>query len=149
MKKILFFTSESLVDPKRGTPIRIYNFIKQIAKQHKLWVSAPAVGPELAVKLVTYPVGNSWYQARQLARVVRSEKIDIVMTATEINILVPIIVKWLTGVKIVMDYHGLYAEELYYNHLINWPKKILLNLRPRLLLRCYDLVYVCSHKIKK
>jgi glycosyltransferase involved in cell wall biosynthesis len=51
-------------------------------------------------------------------------------------------------VKIVMDYHGLYAEELYYHRLISWPKKKLLELRTNFLLRFYDCIFVCSIKIK-
>lgn len=144
MKKILFFTSSPLADPKRGTPIRMFNFLRQMSKNHELWVAAPSIDDRLSVKTVEYPIGNRWRQARSLAEIVRAEKIDLVMTATEIDLLPPVLVKWLTGVKIAIDLHGLYAEESYAQQLTGYWWSRMIQLYVTTLLRFYDLIFVVS-----
>jgi glycosyltransferase involved in cell wall biosynthesis len=147
MKKILFFTSESCDNPKRGTPIRIYNFIEQLSQSNEVIVVAPNIDARLRVTRTDWPGIGPWRQAKALARLVKSERIDLVITATEINIIVPVLARWLTGVRLAIDLHGLYAEELYYQGLIGRFKKNLIDKFVKFFLKLYDLVFVCSPKL--
>lgn len=148
MKKILFITSESLVDPKRGTPIRIYNFIHQISKAHDLFVAAPAVDERVSGRKVAYAPCRGWRRIKHYVDFIKREQIEVVMTATEINLVLPVLIKLFTGVKIAVDLHGLYGEELYYEKIIGRTKKFLLESRTRFFIRFYDLVIVCSTQNK-
>ncbi|MEK7504957.1 MAG: glycosyltransferase family 4 protein [Patescibacteria group bacterium] len=149
MKTILFIANESLCNLKKGTPIRVYNFIKEISRKHNLVLSAPDRNDKLDVKFYEYPPGNYISKLFYFVRIIRENKIDTIMTATEIGIALPVALKILTGSKIVIDLHGLYAEEMYYDKLIGWPRKVLIEQFTRFCLRFYDLVFTCTEKHKE
>lgn len=135
MKKILFITSALLDDPKRGTPIRIRNFIKQIEKENNV---------------VIYHVShekNFWSQIFQLRRVIKKNRPDMAMTATDVDIDFPFWLKILTGVKIAIDLHGLNSAEMYFHgHMGKW-KSWLLQQKINFQIRFFDLVFVVSPKL--
>ncbi len=147
MKKILFITSESLQDPKRGTPIRILNFIKQLQKAHEVVVSSPAIDQGFSDKYRAYPSGSVWSKISYFKKIITSEKIEIVLTATDIDIGLPVWLKFFAGVKIGMDLHGLYAAEMYFQGHMGCLKSRLLQLKINFLIRFYDLVFVVSPKL--
>jgi glycosyltransferase involved in cell wall biosynthesis len=149
MKHILFVSNVRLKDPIRGTPLRIYNFLNQIQKEHILWICAAEVPGFFQDFFIPYPTQFS--RIRKLIffkKIIKEKRIDIVLTATESNIRLPILLKWLTGVKIVIDIHGLRAEELYFEGEINKLKKLLLDLLIKFYLYCYDHIFVVSEKLK-
>lgn len=147
MKNILFITNTSLAQAKRGTPLRIISVAKQIAKEHQLWVVAKAVPTDLNLPFIAYPQTNFFSKFWIFYKLIKQNKIDTVFANTDMEIILPVFLKIATGVKIVMDIHGLYAEEMYYEKLISRPKKYLIDLVIRFFLLFYDLIFVCSHKL--
>lgn len=145
--KILFITSESVSDPKRGTPIRIFNFLKQIALGHSLWLSSNDKPGTLDFKRIEYPKGF-WKRIAYYRKVIEKEKIDIVMTATDIGLFEPIVLKLLSKVKIAVDLHGLYAMEMYEQGHMGKIKSFLLQKKINFQLRFYDLIFTVSEKLK-
>ena len=135
MKKILFITSASLDDPKRGTPIRIRNIIDQMRKQH-----------EVVIRHADHS-NNFWSQIFDLRKEVENLKPDIVMTATDVDIDWPFWLKLLTGVKIAIDLHGLNSAEMYFHGHIGQWKSWLLQRKINFQIRFFDLVFVVSPKL--
>ncbi len=146
-KKILFITSGSLQDPKRGTPIRIYNFIQQMQKEHQVIVSAPAVDAGFTNQFLPYPTGSFWSQVNYFRKALKKYQPDLVMTATDIDIDLPFWLKFLTGVKIAIDLHGLVAAEMYFQDQMSGWKSWLLQQKINFVIRWYDLVFAVSGKL--
>ena len=93
MKKILYITKEPLDNPRRGTPIRIYNIVKQISKEHKVIVSSPSIGESLIVEFYKYPEGNLIKKLNYFSNLIKKHQIEIVMTSTDIEIIIPFFLK--------------------------------------------------------
>lgn len=148
MKKILFLSDINLENPNRGTPIRIYHFLKEISKEHDLRISVRKVPKDLENICIIYPTGTVWNRIWYFRQPIKKESIDLVFTATESNIRLPIILKALTGVKIVIDLHGIMPEELYFKNQIGYFKKELLLLLNKFYLSFYDLIFTVSIKLR-
>ena len=114
MKNILFVTDITLKNPIRGTPLRICNVLKQITKQHNVIVCAKDFDEHTDFEFITYPTSSNFQKLLFFIRIVKRNDIDIVLTSTEIGLKLPILLKLLTGVKIAVELHGLYYEELFY-----------------------------------
>jgi glycosyltransferase involved in cell wall biosynthesis len=148
MKTILFITSGSLRDSKRGTPIRIYNFIKQIQKEHRVIVSALEIDTNFVERFVPYPsAGSLWQKVKYFKLVIKKYQPDIIMTATDVDIDLPFWLKMFTGVAIAIDLHGLVTAEMYYQGQMGKFKSWLLQQKINFLIRWYDLVFVVSTKL--
>jgi len=113
MKNILFIANGPLKDPLKGTPIRIYNFLYQIAKDHRLVVCADNMDNIDGVIFKPYPRFSKFKSLLYIIKLIKEEKIDIILITSELLLPVIIILKFLTGVKIAIDLHGLYFEEWY------------------------------------
>ncbi len=148
MKKILLITSESIRDPKRGTPIRILNFVRQISREHQLFVSASEVDDGLAIRFVPNQGKRGPALFKELRSLIRREGIEVVLTTTDINIVLPIFLKIFTRVKIAIDLHGLYAQELFDQGHAGRVKSALISLRTKICLRMYNLIFIVSPKLK-
>ncbi len=145
---ILFITSSNLRNPKRGTPLRAHSLLEQINKEHKLLVCAEDIEDVLKDRFESYPKKNgSISKLRYFTRLIKNYKIDVVFVVTELGIKLPVILKILCGTKIVIDLHGLYAEELKYKK-VSWFTRFYFKNIVRQLLRYYDLVFVVSEKLK-
>lgn len=147
MKNILFISDNALAQPKRGTPLRIMSIAKQIAKENKIFVVAQDVSSDLSENFTVYPKINFFKKVLFLIRLIKKNKIDLVFANTDIEIILPIFLKMFTSVKIIIDIHGVYAEELYYGGLISSFKKSVIDFVVRVCLLFYDLIFVCSHKL--
>jgi len=146
-RRILFVSHINLKNPVRGTPIRLYEVLKQIKTRHELTVCAADVNDDLQPLFVPYPPGKGWSKLMQFRKLVKDRRIEIVF-ATENSIKLPIILKWFTGVKICMDVHGLQAEELFFRGFIGPWKRIWITSLYRMYFAWYDLLFVVSDKLK-
>lgn len=133
--KILFITSASLKDLKRGTPIRIFNFIEQLKKENDVSVYE------------SVPLNRKFEQLKKFRGIIKITKPDIVMTATDVDISLPFWLKILTGVKIGIDLHGLASAEMYFHGHMGKLKSWLFQQKINFQIRFYDLVYVVSPKL--
>lgn len=147
MKNILFITKASLNSAKRGTPLRMISVAKQIAKANNILVVASSVPANFALAHQIYPQGNLWQNFFYFLKLIKQKKIDIIFANTEMEIVLPVLLKIFTGKKIVIDTHGLYAEEMYYEGLMSLPKKYVVGMVIRFLLLFYDLIFFCSDKL--
>ena len=150
MKKVLFVTNSKLKDSKRGTPLRIVNFIKQIRRENDVVVCADSFDDNDEIVFLKYPselgtIKKLFY----FINFIKKNKIDLVFTVTEIGIRLPVLIRVFTCVKILIDLHGLYYEELFYAKKISKAKKIIKEYEVKLLLPFYDKIFVVSEKLKK
>jgi glycosyltransferase involved in cell wall biosynthesis len=149
MKKILFITNSSLDSPKRGTPLRMLSIARQISKEHQLVVCTKDISDDVQAEFIPYPKGNAIQRFLFFKKIVKKNKVDIVLAHTEMEVRMPVFLKLFTGVKIVLDMHGLYAEEMYYNGLMDNKKRWLVDKVVRFFLRFYDMLFICNLKHKK
>ncbi len=148
-KSILFVCPVALKNPVRGTPLRIYNFLRQIRKAHNLLVCVKDVEPDLEDIFVPYPSLAGWQKLSYFRKLIREKNIEMVLTATEVGIKLPVFLKWLLGVKIAIDLHGLYVEERYFKGSIGGFRKFFYDKKIKFFLRFYDLIFVVAGKLKK
>lgn len=148
MKNVLFITSASLAQAKRGTPLRMLGVARQIRKRHSLFMVTQAVDPEFADIFVKYPEGSFIQKINFFKKFIKDKKIDIVFANTDIEIVFPIFIKLFTGVKIAVDLHGRYAEEMYTEGLIGPIKRRLIEWVVKFSLLFYDAVFTVSGKLK-
>lgn len=149
MKKILFITKSDLKNPKHGTPLRMLSVARQIAKQHNVIFCTQDISDDLKNKFIAYPSGNAIKRFLFFKKIIKKHKIDLVLAHTEIELRLPVFLKLFTGVKIVLDMHGLHAEEMYYHKLINNNKRWLIDKVIRFFLRFYDRLFICNLNHKK
>lgn len=147
MKNILFISNVSLKNPIRGTPLRIYNFLIQIKSNHKLFICAKDVPVELSDYFMFYPGGSAFKRLFYFLNFIKKNKIDVVFTATETGIKLPIFLKAFSGVKIAIDLHGLYGEELYFKGAISNFRRFFYDKFVKFCLNFYDLIFVVSKKL--
>jgi len=149
MKKILFITNSSLDNPKRGTPLRMLSVARQVSKEHELVICTKNISDDLKVEFVPYPKGNTIQRFLFFKQLIEKHKVDIVLAHTEMEVRMPVFLKLFTGVKIVLDMHGLYAEEMYYHGLMDNKKRYLVDKVVRFFLRFYDMLFICNLKHKE
>jgi glycosyltransferase involved in cell wall biosynthesis len=148
MKRILFIANGPLEKPIKGTPIRIKEFFQQIKKEHQLVVVAENMDPDPDIRFIKYPRLSKVATILYFKKLIREQNIDIVFITSELLIPLPIILKFLTRVKIVIDLHGLYFDEWYYQKRISLPKKLALEWIGRLQLMFFDLIFTVSGTLK-
>lgn len=147
-KKILYLTHASLKDPMRGTPIRMRHIAKQLNRGHNLIVCATEIDQNDDFEFVEYPQKLRGMQKLLFfVRLVKKQKIDIVITSTETNIKLPILIKFFTGVKIVLDLHGIHVEELVYAKKISRFYALMYSSLICVCLPFYNLVLPVSEKL--
>lgn len=147
--RILFISSGSLNNPIKGTPLRIYNFLLQISKEHDLLIYAKDVPNNLLSNFVPNIKKSKLSEILYLRKIIKNNNISLLFN-TENNIKLAIILKILTGVNLVIDIHGLNYEEQYYNKIGTFyeVKRIFSDLRSKFYLRFYSLIFVVSEKLK-
>jgi len=125
------------------------NLIRQINKKHNTFICSRGINDEFKNKFYLYPSGNFFKRIFFLKKIIREHKIDIFFANTDIEIVPAIFIKLLSKVKIAIDLHGLYAEELYFEGLISNFKRILIDRSVKFLLRFYDLIFVACDNLKE
>jgi len=149
MKKVLFIANGPLDHPIKGTPIRTSEFLRQIKKEHKVYVCAQSLDIDSEITFLDYPRGSKWEIIRYFKNLITSEKIDVILIFGELAMRLPILLKFMTGVKIAIDLHGLYFEERYYQGRISWRRKIWLELEDHFYLAFFDLIFTVSGSLKR
>jgi len=147
--KILFIANGPLKDPLKGTPIRIYNFLYQISKDHDLTVCADNMNDIVGVDFKLFPRGSKVRGFLYFIKLIKDKKIDVVFITSELLLPLVVVLKLLTNVKIAIDLHGLYFEEWYYHKRISFFSKIIKEIKTRFFLLFFDLIFVVSGKLKK
>ncbi len=142
MSRVLFLANTLLEDPKRGTPLHICSMLREIRKEHDLLVCTHSVPPELSDVFIPYPNAYGFRKFLALRDIVRHNHITHVLTAGEIGLLAPVLLKLCCGVTIVDEIHGMGAEELYADRQVGWTKYVLLKWYVWTLLPFYDAVIV-------
>ena len=148
MKNILFICNISLKNPIRGTPLRIYNFLNQIRKKNNLFICTKDINEDLNISFIPYPGYKGLKKIMYFINIIKQNKINLLLASTETGIKLPILLKFFSGVKIIIDLHGIYAEELYFKKSISKLNKILLIYYIKFYLSFYDLIFVISKKLK-
>lgn len=147
-KNILFISNIKLDNPMRGTPLRIYKFILQIKKVNNIWVSSQSKHADFGDQYFEFPRANLLKKFLFFRKIIKDKNIDIVMSATGTSVKLLVVLKYLCGVKIVVDLHGLDFEEPYYHGYINKSTMLIRKLMIKFFLRFYDLLFVVSEKLK-
>lgn len=144
-RRILYVSCVSLKDVRRGTPLRIKHILDQIQKNHDLHVCVPEIDHG-SFKVVKYPKGG-FRKLWNLANYIKRNGIEIVLTSTESAIKLPVFLKLLTDVKIVMDLHGVAAEERDFLGRFAPLRKWLYERMVLMFLKRYDLLLPVSKKL--
>lgn len=146
--KILYLSPINLKEPKRGTPIRIVNLLRQINKRHELFISCTDVDEEFKNVHVPYPQLGILQKLKIFLSVIREKQIQLIMTSGEACIKLPILLKLISGVKIVNDLHGVPGEEEFLAGFVGINKKRWIQFKIKFFLRFYDHLFPVSGKLK-
>jgi len=128
--------------------LRVCNIIRQMRRSHNLLVCSIDVPEEFESVFISYPSCGRLKKLDFFKNLIKKNNINTVLIATEMEIKLPVFLKFFCGVKIVIDIHGLYAEELRYKGSIGLIKKFLSDKIVKFYLYFYDLVLVCADKLK-
>lgn len=155
MKNVLFIDDVSIKNPIRGTPLRIRNFLVQIRREHNLFICTKDVPDDFKDSFIPYPNLSVLNRLVFFKNIIKVKKIDVVLTTCETIIKLPIALKFLTGVKIAIDIHGIEGsegagleEKDFVGGTVEVLKKNILNLMAKFYLSFYDAVFVISQKLK-
>jgi len=148
-KNILFITKVSLDNPVRGTPLRIYNFIRQISKENNVLVCAEAKDAGLDNIFFAFPNLGWLGKIKYFRKIIRDNNIEVLVTATATSIKLLVLLKLICRVKIVTDLHGIDYWESYDHGYINRWQRILKGVELRFYLNFFDLLFTVSGKLKK
>lgn len=148
MSNVLFLLNIALKDPKRGTPLHLREMFREIRKEHNLTICSVSVPDELQDIFVPYPQLRGLRKFLALRALVKSRNITHVFTATFNGLLAPVLLKYLCGVKISNEIHGLNFEEVYADKKVGWLKYIIMKWKTWLLLHFYDTVFVMSTRLR-
>ncbi len=148
MSRILFLLDIELDNPKRGTPLHICATFREFKKEHTLYICAASVAEEFRREFIPYPRGRGFSKLQELRRIVREHNITHVYTVSMSGLLAPVILKYLCGVKIVMEFHGVNYDELYAAKWIGIFRYYYMKYKVWALLHFYDTVFVMSTRLR-
>ncbi len=145
-KRVIFLVGAQLRDANRGTPLRMVSILRQIKKEHDLSVCCIDAPDDLIGVWVPYLTRGLLHRILFLYRFVRLQKIQIILTATETGMTLPVILKILSPrLRIMVDLHSVLVEEM--GGIARWYKYII-DKKIRALLYFYDHVFTVSYKLK-
>jgi len=147
MSTVLFLANIPLANPQRGTPQHLCYMFRQIKKEHTLFVCTHSVPEEFRDIFIPYPSGKGMGKLRALKHIVEKNHITHIFTAGQSGLLAPVLLKYLCGVKIADEIHGMGFEELYASGEIGRFRYFYMKWKVRTLLRFYDSVFVMSQKL--
>lgn len=140
MSKVLFLTNIALENPKRGTPIHVARLLKELRREHDMVVCAASVPDALRDVFVQYPRGRGVSKLRALLRIVDEHKPQTIFTIGQTGLMAPVMLKFLRGVKIVVELQGVEYIEKYAMGHIGLLHSYFWKCKSILLLPLYDVV---------
>ncbi len=128
--------------------MRIVNTLYQLEKYYHLIVCTQDVPEQAKWKHIPYPDTKTGKQRIQyLADIIKQNNVDLILGATESNIKILVSLKYVTGLPIAVDIHGLAAKEAVLYGQKSSFQAWLEELRTKLLLTRFNLVFVVSNKL--
>jgi glycosyltransferase involved in cell wall biosynthesis len=146
MSRVLFLADIHLKDPKRGTPLHLCSMFREIRKEHDLLICARSVPEEFLDIFIPYPQERGLRKLLALRHIVKTRAISHVFTATDIGLVAPVLLKLVTGVKIVDEVHGMSFDELLADGKIGRFRYFVLKSKVWVLLHLYDTVFTMLRK---
>ena len=148
MSRILFLLDIELEDPKRGTPLHICATFREFKKEHTLYICAASVPEEFQREFIPYPRERGFSKLRALRRVVLEHNITHVYTVSQSGLFAPVILKYLCGVQVAVELHGVNYDELYAAKWIGIFRYYYMKYKVWFLLHFYDTVFVMSTRLR-
>lgn len=140
MSKVLFLSNIALENPKRGTPIHVARLLEELRREHDMVVCAASAPDVLRDVFVQYPRGRGVGKLRALLRIVDEHKPQTIFTIGQTGLLAPVILKYLRGVRIVVELQGVEYIEKYAMGHIGLLHFYFWKYKSMLLLPLYDVV---------
>ncbi len=146
--RVLYVMHGTLKDPKRGTPIRMRHIALQLQREHELLVCVSEVDERDGFNWISYPTKlGGLKKLFFFLKLIKDNRIQLIVTSTETNIKLPVLIKWFTGVNIAIDLHGIHAEELLFMEKVSIVRASTYGIYVRFFLWFYDLVLPVSNKL--
>lgn len=146
MSKVLFLCDIELANPQRGTPIYVARLLQELRREHDLIVCAASVPDVLRDVFVPYPRGGGVSKLRALLRIVDTHTPQTIFTIGQVGLLAPVILKYLRGLKIVVELQGVEFEECYEAGYLGLFRYYVWKYKTFVLLRLYDVVFAVTKR---
>lgn len=146
MSRVLFLCDIALQNPTRGTPIHVARLLEELRAHHTLTVCAASVPDSLKDSFVRYPRGGGFEKLRALLKIVDEHKPELIFTIGQTGLLGPVLLKFLRGVRIVVELQGVEYIEKYAMGHISWLGAFLWQCKSLLLLPLYDSVIAFTRR---
>lgn len=146
MKKVLFLCDIELHNPRRGTPIHVARLLQELRSDYEVTVCAASVPEALRQVFVQYPRGRGIGKLRALLRITREHRPDIIFTIGQTGLVGPVLLKFLRGVKIVVELQGVEYIEKYAMGHINRFEYYVWKCKSLLLLPLFDSVIAFTRR---
>lgn len=118
MSKVLFLCDIELNNPKRGTPIHVARLLQELRREHDMTICAASVPDALRDVFVPYPRGRGLKKLRALIQIVDTHTPQTIFTIGQTGLLGPVLLKYLRGIKIVVELQGVeYIEKYAMGHI--------------------------------
>ena len=147
MSRILFLLDIELDNPKRGTPLHICATFREFKKEHELLICAKSVPDEFEDIFIPYPEDRGLAKLRTLRNIVGGNNITHVYTVSQSGLLAPVMLKYLCGVKIAVELHGVNYDEFYAAKWIGIWRYYYMKYKVWALLHLHDTVFVRSTRL--
>jgi len=148
MSRILFLLDIELDSPKRGTPLHICATFREFKKEHDLYICAASVPQEFQREFIPYPRERGFSKLQALRRIVTEHNSTHVYTVSQSGLFAPVILKYLCGVKIAVELHGVNYDEFYAAKWIGLFGYYYMKYKVWVLLHLYDTVFVMSTRLR-
>jgi glycosyltransferase involved in cell wall biosynthesis len=148
MSRILFLLDIELDNPRRGTPLHICATFRELKKEHVLRICAASVPEEFKDDFIPYPRVRGLLKLLALRRIIKENNITHVYTVSMSGLLAPVILKYLCGIRIAMELHGVNYDELLAAKWVSIFRYYYMKYKVRALLHLYDTVFVMSTRLR-
>lgn len=142
MNKVLFLADIELANAKRGTPIHVARLLEELRREHEMVICAASVPDTLRDVFVPYPRERGWRKLRTLLGIIDTHKPQTILTAGQIGLLAPVLLKILRRVRIVVELQGVEHVEKYVAGHIGLLNFYIWKYKTMALLPFYDVVAV-------
>lgn len=146
MSKVLFLCDIALANPKRGTPIHVARLLEELRRDHDLIVCAASVPDALKDVFVPYPKEKGVGKLRAMLRIIDEHQIKTIFTIGQVGLAAPVLLKFLRGVRIVVELQGVEYIEKYAMGHIGLAYSYLWKYKSMFLLPFYDVVIAFSRR---
>ncbi len=146
MSRVLFLCNIALANPKRGTPIHVARLLEKLRRAHDLVVCAASVPDTLTDVFVPYPCDRGIGKLRAMLRIIDEHKIETIFTIGQVGLTAPVILKYLRGLRIVVELQGVEYVEKYAMGHIGLFGYYLWKCKSLMLLPFYDVVIAFTQR---